>query len=220
MKDRLKGRLMALFPKANLSKERLDKILDRLVKKVDENADDAALDAVINEANDLMDFEALAREDDRIRTLEAEAKKKAGEGNPGGKPGAKPDSNQSGGQNKNEPSKDDEIPAWAEKFFQKLESIEKSQVKDSKRKTVSDLFEKSNILKGLKPELKEKWINRIDLEAETSFEDQIKELETEYTELVQVNADNNEYAGPAGSGKGEVKPDDKIVEDIVDDLRI
>src|SRR5690606_29370672 len=100
MKDRLKGRLMVLFPKANLSKERLDKILDRLVKKVDENADDTALDAAINEANDLMDFESLAREDDRMRTLEAEAKKKA-EGNPPGTPPSDP----------NPPANDE--PAWA-----------------------------------------------------------------------------------------------------------
>jgi hypothetical protein len=76
------------------------------------------------------------------------------------------------------------------------------------------------VLKGLKEDLKPRWINRIDVNSETPIEDQIKELETEYSDLVQVNADSNQYGGPAGGGSTNTKPDDAIVNSIVDNLKI
>ncbi|MNR52577.1 hypothetical protein D3C85_1724390 [compost metagenome] len=54
------------------------------------------------------------------------------------------------------------------------------------------------------------------MNSETSFEDQIKELESEYGELVQVSADGNQYAPAAGGGSPtEIKVDDAVVENIV-----
>jgi len=75
-------------------------------------------------------------------------------------------------------------------------------------------------MKGLTPELKDRWVSRIDVNSETSIEDQIKELESEYSELVQVNADSNVYGGPAGGGQNNQKPEEAVVNEIVDNLNI
>ena len=52
--DKLKviARLKALFPKANLSQKRLDAYADKLAKKPADDADDATIDAIINDYND------------------------------------------------------------------------------------------------------------------------------------------------------------------------
>ena len=210
----IKARLKVLFPKANLSIKRLDALAAKLAPMPTDDADDAAVDAILNQANDFNSFEEIAREDDRIRTLEAKA-------NPSPNPTPAPAPNPSPA-----PAPDD-TPAWAkalidsnQKMTADLEAIKSGNVLETKKQTASQLFEKSEVLKGLKPELKDRWINRIDVNSETPFEDQIKELESEYSELVQVSADNNQYGGPAGGGFKNDKPDDLVVNEIVDNLNI
>lgn len=75
-KAKVIARLKALFPKANLSQTRLDAIADKLAKKPADDADDAAIDAVINDFNDVLSIEDIAKGDDRTRTLEAEKRKR------------------------------------------------------------------------------------------------------------------------------------------------
>ena len=48
-KSKVVNRLKALFPKANLSQKRLDALADKLASKPADDADDAAIDAVIND---------------------------------------------------------------------------------------------------------------------------------------------------------------------------
>ena len=67
----IKARLKVLFPKANLSQKRLDTYVAKLAPKPADDADDDAIDAIINDYNDVIDFVAVAQEDDRTRTLEA-----------------------------------------------------------------------------------------------------------------------------------------------------
>lgn len=71
--QKIKDRLKTLFPKANLSKARLDAIAAKLSQKPADDADDAAIDEVINDYNDngAMSIEELAKLDDKLRTLEA-----------------------------------------------------------------------------------------------------------------------------------------------------
>lgn len=71
---KVKARLKALFPKANLSTQRLDEITAKLAKKPEDNATDEQIDEVINDYNDLIDIESIAKQDDRLRTLEAKTK--------------------------------------------------------------------------------------------------------------------------------------------------
>lgn len=212
----IKARLKVLFPKANLSQKRLDVYTAKLAPKPADDADEATIDAIINDYNDVIDFVAVAQEDDRTRTLEADKKKVEELAKKGGKD-----------DEEEEVKIDDDAPAWAkallksnEKLTSDLESIKSGNVLETKKQTASQLFEKSEVLKGLKPELKDRWVNRIDVNSETPFEDQIKELESEYSELVQVNADSNVYGGPAGGGSSNQKPDESIVNEIVDNLNI
>lgn len=220
-KQRVIARLKALYPKANLSQKRLDDLSDKLAKKPADDADDAAIDAVINDFNEILSIEDIAKGDDRTRTLESE-KKKAEEAAAKNKGGKKPE------EEEEEVIKvEDDAPAWAkallkqnEKLASDLEAVKSGNILQTKKQTASQMFEKSEVLKGLKEELKPRWINRIDVDSETSIEDQIKELETEYAELVQVNADSNSYAGPAGTGSANNKPDESIVSEIVENLNI
>lgn len=211
-KSKVIARLKALFPKANLSQKRLDALADKLAKKPADDADDTAIDEVINDFNEIMDITEIAKEDDRVRTLEANSKKPKTE---------------SKKEEEEEVIKvDDDAPSWAkallksnEKLTSDLEAIKTGNITQTKKATVSELFGKSKILEGLKPELKERWLNRIDVNSETPFEDQIKELETEYSELVQVSADGNSYAGPAGGGNPpEVKADQAVVDKMLQNI--
>lgn len=209
----IKARLKVLFPKANLSQKRIDAIAAKLAPMPADDADDATVDAVVNQANDFNSFDEIAREDDRIRTLEEKAGKVPTPPAPTDPP--------------TPPTPPSDVPEWAKglveankALLEKVTAIETGNVLETKKQTASQLFEKSEVLKGLKPELKDRWINRIDINSAASFEDQITELETEYSELVQVSADTNSYAGPAGAGFKNDKPDALIVDEIVDNLNI
>lgn len=215
----IKARLKVLFPKANLSQKRIDVYTAKLAPKPADDADEATIDAIINDYNDVIDFEAVAKEDDKIRTLEADKKK--------AEDLAKNKGSKKEEEEEEEVKIDDDAPAWAkallksnEKLSSELETIKSGNITTTKKQTALQSFEKSEVLKGLKPELKDRWVNRIDVNSETPIEDQIKELESEYSELVQVNADSNVYGGPAGGGSSHQKPDETIVSEIVDNLNI
>lgn len=185
--EKIKERLKALYPKANLSQKRIDEISAKLAKKPADDAEDDAIDSVINDANDLMDFEALAKEDDRVRTLEAKAKQ------------TEPIID----TKKEEEKGGDDAPAWAKAMMQKMEALEKGEIVKSKQSSISSAFEKSEVLKNLKPNLKEAWLRRIAVTDDLTDEqiaEQITSLETEYQELIQTTADNQNYSGPTPTG--------------------
>lgn len=200
------NRLKALFPKANLSQKRLDALADKLASKPADDADETAIDAVINDFNSILSIDEIAREDDRVRTLEQKA-------NP--TPQTSPT---------NEPGNPD-VPAWAkaildsnESLKQELEAIKTGRTIETKKATASDLFAKSEVLKNIPESIKTNWVNRIDVNSETPFEDQIKGLEAEYNELFQASADNGNYAGPAGSGSTTLKVEDSVVQRMIGNI--
>lgn len=214
----IKARLKVLFPKANLSQKRLDTYVAKLAPKPADDADDDAIDAIINDYNDVIDFVAVAQEDDRTRTLEADKKKAeelAAKKAKGGKDDEEEDEENAGMT----PFEKRMLKSFGD-LKSDIDSIKSGNMLETKKQTASQLFEKSDVLKGLKEDLKPRWINRIDVNSETPIEDQIKELESEYSELVQVSADNNQYGGPAGGGYKNDKPDDLVVNEIVDNLNI
>jgi len=216
--EKIKERLKALFPKANLSQKRLDAIAAKLANKPADDADDSVVDSVINDFNDVLSFQEIAKEDDRMRTLEAKAK----ETNDPPKPGNE------GGDPPADPPKGDDVPVWAQqlidsnkKLSTELEVIKTGKVTETKKQTAAKLFEESEVLKGLKPEIKQSWLSRIPVNPETT-EDEIKThlraLETEFTDLKQSMADSGNYSGAAPSGDPNTKVDDKAVEAVVDSL--
>lgn len=197
--EKIKERLKVLFPKANLSQKRLDEISARLAKRPEDNAEDDAVDQVINDANDLMDFEGIAKEDDRIRTLEAKAKA--------------PETTDPEKEEKKEEG--DDAPAWAKALLQKVEAIEKGEITKSKQSSIRESFSKSEVLKNLSPEIQEAWIKRIPVSEDLTQEqinEQITSLESEFKSLTQFTADNQDYSGAApsftSSNKKEVTTED------------
>lgn len=219
-KSKVIARLKALFPKANLSQQRLDAIADKLAKKPADDADEQAIDAVINDFNDVLSIEDIAKGDDRTRTLEAE-KKKAEE------IAAKKKANYNSEEEEEEDGVkiDDDAPAWAkallksnEKLTADLESIKTGNVKQSKLDQAKTLLEKSEVFKKLDDETKGFMLKNVELESETPFEEQITGLESMFEKMIQTTADTNQYAPGAGQGRLSTTLDEKIVGDIVDSL--
>lgn len=202
---KIAGRLKALFPKANLSTKRIDAITAKLESKVSDDADDAVIDEIVNQANDFMDFEAIAKEDDRVRTLEANQKK----GEEGGDP-PKDDP-------KPEPPKDD-TPEWAKALLSKVDALEKGKITESKANTVADLFSKSEILKGLPENQKQSWLKRVNLEYE-DLAAEVAGLETEYTELKQSIINSTDLAGGTFTGtEGKTAISDADINAVMSNL--
>ena len=205
--SRIKGRLKELFPKANLSNKRLDEISARLAKKPVDNAEDSEIDTILNDMNDLYPFEEIAKDEHRLVTAENKAKNsKPANGNdqhPPADPPADP------------PKPTDDMPAWAKTMLEMnkslkedLETLKTGKIVESKKEGARKLFEKNETLKGLTETVKEKWFNRIDVNSETPIEDQISDLETEYSELVQTSANSRSSAGAPPNGSSNSKPTD------------
>lgn len=113
MKEKVKNRLRELFPKANLSKQRLDTIVAGLSKKVTEETTPEELDGVINDYNEVFNFEEIARQDDRIRTLSSRQD-----------------------QDQGQDTDADDTPSWAKALIAKVESFEKANT----QKTLKERF--------------------------------------------------------------------------------
>jgi len=219
-KQKVITRLKALFPKANLSQQRLDAIADKLAKKPADDADDDAIDAVINDFNDVFSIDDIARGDDKVRQLEAD-KKKAEE------------LAKNKGKNKGEDDDDDDddddtagMTPFEKKVLKtmgglktEIETIKNGNLTSTKKQTAQQVFEKSEVLKGMKPEIKERWLSRIDVNSDTPIEEQVTGLEEEYKEIFQSNADNGTFPGAAGGGDTTVnKADDKLVGEMLDNV--
>lgn len=213
---RIKGRLRVLFPKANLSKKRLDEISARLAKKPDDDADESVIDKIITNANDVMPFEDIAKEDDRVRALEAKVSKKQDSDEEADE---KPETKDDGKTSEKEKPTNDDVPKWAQSMLdsnaalkKELEDLKTGRITDNKKDTARKLFEKNDTFKSLGEKNKEFFFKQIDVNSETSVEDQLEELETQYNDLVQQQADSRDYSStpPTGSGNTDKPTDDEL----------
>lgn len=216
--DKLKviARLKVLFPKANLSQLRLDAIADKLAKKPADDADDTAIDAVINDFNDVLSIEDIAKGDDRTRTLEAD-KKKSEEIAAKKKPVTSEEEEEEVGT--------EGMTAFEKQMLKKfgdlksdIDSIKTGNVKQSKLDQAKSLLEKSEVFKKLDDDTKGFMLKNVELDSETPFEEQITGLEGMFGKMVQTTADTNQYAPGAGQGKPSNAIDEKLVGDIVDNM--
>ena len=66
----IQGRLRLLYPKANLSSTRISQYAERLKAKLSEESTKEDVDNLIKDLNDLVDFEQVAKDDDRLRTYQ------------------------------------------------------------------------------------------------------------------------------------------------------
>ena len=183
MKDKLLALLKTKYPGVP------DATLDRIAtKKTETVTDEAQLKTIVDGINfaDVIQSESDYRATEASKTAVTNYEKKHNlkEGKQIEDPPKKKDPDP-----KAEPKPGDEPPAWAKqliednkKLNETITGITKSQQVTSKQAQALETFKKSKII----PEkLQQAWLKRIDLESETSFEDQIKALEAEYTETHQ-----------------------------------
>lgn len=219
----IKARIKAKFPNVNLSNERLDALADKLKNKPADDADADAVDVVISDFNEILSFEQIAKDDDKARNLKA---KLDATKTPEQIKQELADAEAEKQRLADEKKAQDDAPEWAKKFMesnketidtlkQEIADLKAGKQTESKLQTATQLFEGSEVLKSLSPELKKSWIGRINPESETPLEDQVKGLETEYTSLVQTNADNTILAGAPPSGFSSTKPADGEIEDVI-----
>lgn len=215
---RVKGKLKELFPKVNLSTKRLDEISARLANKPADDADDAAIVAIINDANDFMPFADIAKEDDRIRTLEANQKKPATEEKTGG---------DGGNPNPEVPKPDDDMPAWAkkmsefnEKLLNEVTELKKGNVIQNKRAEAKKLFELNETLKGLDKDVQEHYLNHLKLDDDTTpLEDQVTGLAGIVQKIVQTKVDSTELPGKPPVGADVKAFTDKDMDMIINNVK-
>lgn len=215
---RIKGRLKVLFPKANLSKKRLDALAARLAKKPADDADDDAIDEILKDANDVYPFEEMGKDEHRIVTAENKLKKQQ-------QNAADDDSDDDSDDDEPEdPKKDkskdnDQMPAWAKKLSQDIAEIKTGKITESKKEAARKLFIENETFKAMKEKGQEHFFNQIDVNSETPVEEQISNLEETYKEIVQVQADSGDFAGrPPLGGGGAGEPSTEELDAIVDDM--
>ncbi len=205
MLQTFKARLKAKYSGVNLSNERITAIADRLHKKFPELTEDADHDAKLDELNDLAPFDESAKQDDKLRTLEAktrgqktpeeiaaevEAARKAAEGNDG-------------------------MPEWF-KTYQK--SVDDKLDGILKEKSVNSIRQQAT--EKLKDVPAKFWNKRALPEKDEDIETFITEVQNDYKEFHQglVNEGLAGTSIPKGSsaptGKASKEEVDKIVDSI------
>jgi hypothetical protein len=198
-KARLKAKAKTLG--VNLSQKRIDAIADRLHKKFPDVSDDAEHDSLIEEFHEMQPLDELAKQDDRLRTLENK------QTNP--KPSDQTPPQDITKKTGTETATGDDVPAWAKSLMQTVQTLatEKSQ---------SSI--KSKIAEKLKDKVPEKFYSKRALpEKEEDIDTFIQEVETDWTDLKQEN-NNLGFASntPPGSSSSTNPTRDSVMKDIDD----
>lgn len=175
MTEKIKAQLKAKFPGVNLSNDRLNAIADRLSKKI---TDEAQIAEKLDEFNELMPLADIAREDDRMRTLEAQSKK----------PAQQQPSQQ---QPQTEPPADD-TPAWAKSLIQEVQTLKAEKAQTSIQQKLST-HEK---LKGI-PAV---FYKGRSLPKEEELDSFVEAIATDYTAFKQETAQTIPADGRPASG--------------------
>ncbi len=121
------------------------------------------------------------------------------------------------GQGGNEPNPNqggDDVPAWAKQLMETVTNLSQEKARAMKLEQAQAVISKSK----LPEKFQKKWLNRIDLESETSFEDQIKGLEEEYTDLQKDFVGANAKRGLPNGGSNDTEVTDEQAEAIVDEM--
>ena len=127
----IKGRLRELFPKANLSTTRISQYAEKLKAKLSEESTKEDVDNLIKDLNDLVDFEQVAKDDDRLRTYQ------------------KPQPKVEEASEQSEEPKSDDVPEWAKALLTEVKTLREEKVQD----TIQSKFRNHEALKGIPTEI-------------------------------------------------------------------
>lgn len=191
MIETFKTRLKAKYPGVNLSQKRIDAIADRLHKKFPDITEESDHDAKIEDYYDEETVKEIAKEDDRIRTLEAKAKEPQKEEKKEEKKDEKPP---------------EEMPAWFKPYAEKLQKQEQQEAAITRRAKLAELFKKKDV--------PEKFWGKMQLpEKEEDFEAHVESVSKDYAELVPTFK-----PGKGGNETGGKKVDEKQINSLVDSM--
>jgi hypothetical protein len=202
-KEQIKARFKAKYPTVNLSAKRLESIVDKLDVKT-ESEDE--IDGKLDDLNDVVPFDDIAKQDDRIRDLE-----KKGKTTPPATPPVTP-----------EGKTDDDaepVPGWAKGLQEtiqnlsgELSAIKTEKIITSRSQLVADKLKdapESYRTKALKD------FTRMKFESDDEFTEYLTETETDYQAFVQEQSDAGlgvdapKKAFGKTTGEKEVSPDMK-----------
>jgi hypothetical protein len=199
MLDVFKARLKAKTKASgvNLSQKRIDAYADRLHKKFPTVTEEADHDKHIDDLNDVVLFADVAKEDDRIRTLEARNRQQDPQDEPDDQD--EPVNNPAG---KRKPSKkDDDVPAWAKTMMDELKTLKTEKVQSTIKTQLAEKLKGKNI--------PEKFYNKWTLpEKEEDLDQFATDVETQWTELKQegnnlgITGSSAPVGGIGGGNKG------------------
>lgn len=194
MKEKIKERLRAKFAGVNLSQKRIDEISTRLEGKITEESE---IDGALDTANEYYPFADIAKEDDRVRTLEALSKKTPQD------PPQKP-----------EETEDKNTPEWAKSLVStvtdlkaKLDVYEQKENKQTSiQKAIAKLKEKN-----IPDSFSKIAIKNLNANSDEEIESFVSEIESSFTEFQQsqniekVNGSEKPFA--SGKSPDTVKKD-------------
>lgn len=200
IKKAIRALLQSKFGGVQLSDARVEQLAKRLEGKVETEEDLETRLVVLDEA---LPFADIAKEDDRIRSLEAAAKAK--------KPVAKKPVER---EEEEEDDPDDEMPAWAKALIDGNKALQDTVQALKGEKVVSD--RRSAILAKLKG-ADEAYANkvvrdfgRMSFADDEAFEEYLGDVENDFTEHAQSQAESKlgNDAPYLGSGGGNLKDDE------------
>jgi hypothetical protein len=187
-KARLKAKLKATG--VNLSQKRIDAIADRLHKKNPDLTEESDHDEKLDDYNDLNPFSETAAEDDRIRTLEARAKKQPAKTDDEDEPGDEP------APATPPKKKKDEMPEWFKPFAEKITAQEQEKTQATLKGQAAKLLEGIPEIIWKRAALPEK---AEDLEAWAA------EIKSDYEATPEVHQTAQRHRPPVGSGEASKK---------------
>lgn len=119
-------------------------------------------------------------------------------------------------------TEEDNTPEWAKALIEqnkslseKINAIEQGKITESKKAQALSLLKGSKILTD---SIKSKWENRINLDSEVPFEEQVKGLEDEFIELQQTLVDATNLAGSSPMFKNSGNASDAEIDEILDKI--
>lgn len=172
------------YPKVNFSKDRLNAIADKVIKKVID--DETKIDATLTELDEAIDFVQTAKTDDKHRDTVAKLK----EIEEGKKPAAKVE---------DVPIIDDDTPAWAKALIESNKTMSATvQALQADKAQGTIKYKLTEALKGV-PEVL--WNKRALPGTDEEIEAFVEDVKADVTSL-NIQTTNTHLTAGAGKGAG------------------
>ena len=155
----------------------------RLASKPADDAEDSAIDLILTDANDIFSFEEMAKEEHRLASAENKLKK----------PEPTPPNDPPNPTPPIPPA--DDMPSWAKSMMDELKELKTGKVIETKTQAARLEFDKNETFKGITEKSRNFYFGQIDVNSETPYADQVKNLEEIHIENTQSKADGTPVAG-------------------------